>query len=573
MASMQNVEMAWTGEARERLSRVPEGFMRELTMRRVEELARTRGRAAVSGDIFDEKIALWEEASTKVDRTLAWDADAGSRVERIPPSVRGMVVLEVERHARQRGEERVGVETLQEALAMWAKHGRFHADTVAGPGAAEPAQQTERLQARPGGYRHIYVAVDNSPASNGAIEMAAMLGRASGARLTGCHVYAAGLHETRFQQMEEGLPERYQKEGEIKRQRKVHDSLIRRGLELIADSYLDVFQKRCEEAGVTFERHALEGKNYAVLLQDIERSGCDLVVLGADGLGALGDGSLGSVCERILARTDIDVLIVKGAGVEAGPITVGIDGSALAFSALRAALQLGGAMGADVEAVAAYDPQFHTVAFRSLTGVLSEEAGRMFHFKEQEALHEEVIDRGLARVYRNHLETAVGMALERSVELPVQLLSGKAFTAVLSHLEGRRPWMLALGRTGAHAVDDGEIGATCLNLARRARCHVLVVGGKRGASLTSEAPQGREREPAVRYTPEATARLERVPEGFMRDAVRRGVVGLAERRGEALVTRELVEEAIAEGRKVMSAGIPGPGHVARSEAGKKMKTP
>lgn len=548
----QTGQMAWTSGAQERLSRVPDGFMRGLTAWRVEELARARGTTTVSEEIFDEKLAGWANASAKAEQTLPWDADAMARAERIPSSVRGMVVLEVERHARRRGEARVSAETLEDAATMWAKHGRFHSDPASDPEQAESSAQTAESATHRSGYRHIYVAVDNSPASNRASQLAVALGRASGARLTGCHVYAAGLHEHRFKQMESGLPERYQEQKKLERQRQVHDSLIRRGLKLIADSYLDVFQKECEEAEVPFERRALEGKNYAVLLEDIEQSGCDLVALGADGLGATGDGGLGSVCERVLRRTTSDLLIVKDCGIQAGPITVAIDGSALAFAALGAAIDLGAALGTAVEAVASYDPHFHTVAFRSIAEVLSEEAGRLFHFKEQERLHEEVIDRGLARVYQNHLATAAAMAQERAVELSVQLLSGKAFATVSSHLEARRTWLLALGRTGAHAAGDGEIGATCLNLARRARCHVLVVAGKRGPSAAARVPREKRAAP-VRYSNEAAARLERVPEGFMRDAVRGAAVALAEERNAPVVTAELVEEVIAVGRKRMGA--------------------
>ncbi|MGH7313452.1 MAG: universal stress protein, partial [Candidatus Rokuibacteriota bacterium] len=49
-------------------------------------------------------------------------------------------------------------------------------------------------------YRHIYVPVDNSEHSNRAIDLAVELGQALGARLTGCHVYAARLHDYRFKQ-------------------------------------------------------------------------------------------------------------------------------------------------------------------------------------------------------------------------------------------------------------------------------------------------------------------------------------------------------------------------------------
>src|SRR3989449_8406277 len=103
-------------------------------------------------------------------------------------------------------------------------------------------------------FKHICVPVDNSDYSNRAIDLAVELGRACGARLTGIHVYAAGLHDYRFKQMEYTLPDEYKDEHELERQRKIHDSLIAMGLQLISDSYLDVIARRAEAAGRSEER-------------------------------------------------------------------------------------------------------------------------------------------------------------------------------------------------------------------------------------------------------------------------------------------------------------------------------
>ena len=59
--------------------------------------------------------------------------------------------------------------------------------------------------------------------------------------------------------------------------------------------------------------------------------------------------------------------------------------------ALEKAIELGKLFGAEVEAVSVFDPHYHTVAFKSLVGVLSREAGEKFKFKEQAQLHDEVI--------------------------------------------------------------------------------------------------------------------------------------------------------------------------------------
>ena len=47
-------------------------------------------------------------------------------------------------------------------------------------------------------YKSIYVPVDNSDHSNRAVACALGLGKAYSAKLVGCHVYAAKLHDYRF---------------------------------------------------------------------------------------------------------------------------------------------------------------------------------------------------------------------------------------------------------------------------------------------------------------------------------------------------------------------------------------
>ena len=145
-------------------------------------------------------------------------------------------------------------------------------------------------------FKKIYVPVDNSEYSNKAIEMALALATPWNATIIGSHVYAAKMHDYRFKQMEYTLPEEYQDETELARQRKIHDSLITMGLQLISDSYLDVLQARCQEAGLVYERKTFDGKHYKVLVDDIAQHDYDLVIMGALGIGAVKDSLIGSVC-------------------------------------------------------------------------------------------------------------------------------------------------------------------------------------------------------------------------------------------------------------------------------------
>jgi len=141
-------------------------------------------------------------------------------------------------------------------------------------------------------YKQIYIPVDNSDYSNMAIDIGIELAKQLGATVVGSHVYAAKMHDKRFKQMEAGLPEEYHDEQELEKQRKIHDSLITRGLELITDSYLDMIGQKCDGANVPLVRRSLEGKNFKLLVDDITQHQYDLVIMGALGVGAVATASL-----------------------------------------------------------------------------------------------------------------------------------------------------------------------------------------------------------------------------------------------------------------------------------------
>jgi len=251
-------------------------------------------------------------------------------------------------------------------------------------------------------YTSIYVPVDNSDHSNRAVACAIGLGKAFSAKLVGCHVYAAKLHDYRFRQMEYTLPEEYIDEVELERQRKIHDSLITMGLKLISDSYLDGMSRLCGESGLTFESRMMDGKHHIEILKDLAGSQHDLVVIGALGVGRARDSVIGSVCERVARQSDRDVWVVKHVPEPGEPerdtILVGVDGSPQSFGALMTAIDLARTFGKKVEAIAVYDPYLHYSVFNGIVNVLTEQAAKVFRFEEQNQLHEEIIDTGRAEI-------------------------------------------------------------------------------------------------------------------------------------------------------------------------------
>ena len=63
-----------------------------------------------------------------------------------------------------------------------------------------------------------------------------------------------------------------------------------------------------------------------------------------------------------------------------------------------------------LEVIAVYDPYLHYAVFKGVVEVLTEKASKVFRFEEQNQLHEEIIDTGLAAIYQSHLNVAEQMA-------------------------------------------------------------------------------------------------------------------------------------------------------------------
>jgi len=386
----------------------------------------------------------------------------------------------------------------------------------------------------------ILVAVDASDYANRAIAEAVRLAASAGGMLTGIHAYAAKLHDRRFRQMEGGLPARYREENELERQREVHDSLITRGLGIIGDSYHDAAEQICAAGAVPYRRLSPEGKNYRRIAEAAASGEFDLVVLGALGLGAVPDSSIGTVCERVTRRSPIDVLVIRDHRRQLGdgPMVVGIDGSPCSFGALKTAIDVGRRLDAPVHAIAAYDPYFHYVAFRRIAGGLSEEAGQVFRFKEQEKLHEEIIDDGLAKIYASHLEIARAVAREDGVEIVTALLDGKPYQAIARYLAEVGASLLLVGKTGVHADPELDIGGNTENLLRLAPCHVWI------GTATHTPPLDAVARETIVWSAEAEQKIARVPE-TVRNMVRMVILRYAQEQGHTVITSALVDQATA----------------------------
>jgi nucleotide-binding universal stress UspA family protein len=427
----------------------------------------------------------------------------------------------------------------------------------------------------PSSYTQILVPVDNSLESDLAVDRAIEL-CASDGQITGTHVYAARLHDVRFRQLEVGLPAQFQEPAEIRRQRKIHDKLIEKGLQLISDSFLDQVDERCRAAGVTLRRQLLEGINFEEIVreanggagrlpsligfdpniadkydggdtvrsdvaisesgrlvaedeeQDAKLAGSsgrsyDLVVIGAHGLGRQPYSQLGGVVSRAVRGIEKDVLIARDdRPVRGGRFMVCIDGSAYSYKAMRVALELAREYGAKLYVCSAFDVEYHHVVFNNIKDVLSVQASKIFKFEEQEELHNNIIDKGLLRLCQANLKRAAVMASEfQDVAVETQVLVGKPFQVVLQWAEEVEPSLLVLARHGAHRIDGTDMGSQAENLIRIAPCNTLLIGTTdvRADQIPWIEEDG---EKGLEWAPEAEVRIQRVPPfalGIARKAV------------------------------------------------------
>ena len=130
---------------------------------------------------------------------------------------------------------------------------------------------------------------------------------------------------------------------------------------------------------------------------------------------------------------------------------VAVDGSGQSFGGLKTGIELAKVLNKPLEIISTFDPYFHYAMFNSLTGVLSREASKVFKFEQQEKLHEDIIDKGLAKIYQAHLEISKKIVEEEGMECTVRLLDGKVFEKVLQYAREENPYLLILGRIGVHS--------------------------------------------------------------------------------------------------------------------------
>lgn len=383
-------------------------------------------------------------------------------------------------------------------------------------------------------YNNVHVALDGSEHSKEAARFCLEIAGGLGAKLTAVHVRPEDRLARRMARLQANLGTAADEPSGQSNGGKVRTGWL-------ADE--------ADDAGVSFGSERLEGMPHQALLGYMEPAEDDLLVLGAWGQSGCSGARLGSVTERFLRKCQTDTLVVKnpdtftvGDGAylgEEGSILVCIDGSPRSYAGLNAAIDLAVKFNRRVEAVGVYDPYLHYTLFNGIVGVLSEKAAKVFKFADQEKLHEEIIDTGLAKIYQAHLDVARKVAEDRGAQIRTVLLDGKAYEKILQYIRKTNPALLVMGRIGVHSGEDMDIGSTSENLLRAAPCNVLITSQKYTPPVDVQAAE------SVQWTPAALTKMARVP-GFVKGVATTAVIRWAIERGHSVITAGVINDAMGD---------------------------
>jgi nucleotide-binding universal stress UspA family protein len=141
--------------------------------------------------------------------------------------------------------------------------------------------------------QRILIATDGSELSQHAASVAVALAKSLGASVVGCAALAAyPYHGVGGEVAPAELTFRAQAAAE-------------------ANRHLDEIERAAAAAGVRFTRVLREGRPDDIILQTADAEGCDLIVMASHGRRGVTALLLGSETQKVLARSDRPVLVVR----------------------------------------------------------------------------------------------------------------------------------------------------------------------------------------------------------------------------------------------------------------------
>jgi nucleotide-binding universal stress UspA family protein len=146
-------------------------------------------------------------------------------------------------------------------------------------------------------YRHILVATDGSDRAKHAVQAGAALAKSLGAKLT--LIFCAPTYHLPF--YPDGVIVDWPEEAQYNARVKVASQKL-----------LETAQQQAADAGCTAQALFVQDDvPHAAIITAAKAHQCDLVVLATHGRSALGALVLGSTTQRVVAHSDLPVLVVR----------------------------------------------------------------------------------------------------------------------------------------------------------------------------------------------------------------------------------------------------------------------
>ena len=145
-------------------------------------------------------------------------------------------------------------------------------------------------------FKNILVPTDGSELSMRAAKLAMTVAKATGSKVTAFHVAPPYT----FRVYEEYIPSNF-----------VTAAVYEENVRKVAGRHLGAIKKLADDAGITFEGHYTNSDFPAhAIIEAAEKYGCDSVVMGSHGRGAVGALLLGSETLKVLASAKLPVVVV-----------------------------------------------------------------------------------------------------------------------------------------------------------------------------------------------------------------------------------------------------------------------
>ncbi|MBI4277596.1 MAG: universal stress protein, partial [Armatimonadetes bacterium] len=173
--------------------------------------------------------------------------------------------------------------------------------------------QTDALIVRNGGELRggrVVVGVDGSEHSGRALRKAVVLARTLRMSLEAVHVFNPQFHHAIFAEMAGVLTNEAREVFNLERQKALHERIIDRGLGEVGKKHLQAAVEMAGGAGVDIETRLLSGKDFAAILDHVERTEPALLVVGRFGRHRTRCSDIGSTAENLVRLAPCHVLVV-----------------------------------------------------------------------------------------------------------------------------------------------------------------------------------------------------------------------------------------------------------------------